>query len=141
LFIKNHNKKQNEDIILARMLDHKEVIISYLSWVNLFLGSHTLGLYVHNDVMLTFENLEKQILIEPIFSQWIQSTQGKTSCGFDVLLSSTNSPAFNVGRSIWLLDWLNAINKKSNSLFLTIELRDLLVHHAIDLSLHTTILI
>jgi photosystem I P700 chlorophyll a apoprotein A2 len=91
--------------------------------------------------MLTFENLEKQILIELVFSQWIQSTQGKTSYGFDVLLSSTNSPAFNVGRSIWLLDWLNAINKKSNSLFLTIELRDLLVHHAIDLSLHTTILI
>jgi photosystem I P700 chlorophyll a apoprotein A2 len=50
------------------MLDHKEVIISHLSWVNLFLGSHTLRLYVHNDVMLTFENLEKQILIEPIFS-------------------------------------------------------------------------
>jgi photosystem I P700 chlorophyll a apoprotein A2 len=70
-FIKKHNPKQNEDNILARMLDHKEAIISHLSWVNLFLGSHTLGLYVHNDVILTFENLEKQILIEPIFSQWI----------------------------------------------------------------------
>ncbi|CAN2060870.1 unnamed protein product [Malus fusca] len=36
------------------MLDHKEAIISHLSWASLFLGFHTLGLYVHNDVMLAF---------------------------------------------------------------------------------------
>nr|GEX12613.1 putative zinc finger, CCHC-type [Tanacetum cinerariifolium] len=51
---------------------------------------------------------EKQILIEPIFAQWIQSAHGKTSYGFDILLSSTNGPAFNAGRSIWLPGWLNA---------------------------------
>ena len=28
------------------------------------------GLYVHNNVMLSFGTLEKQILIEPIFAQW-----------------------------------------------------------------------
>lgn len=78
--------------VLARMLDHKEAIISHLSWVSLFLGFHTLGLYVHNDVMLAFGTLEKQILIEPIFVQWIQSAHGKTSYGFDVLLSSTTGP-------------------------------------------------
>jgi photosystem I P700 chlorophyll a apoprotein A2 len=55
------------------MLEQKEAIISHLSWVNLLLGFHTLGLYVHNDVMLAFGTPEKQILIEPIFSQWIQS--------------------------------------------------------------------
>jgi len=37
--------------------------------------------------------------------------------------------------------WLNAINENSNSLFLTIEPRDFLVHHAIALGLHTTTLI
>jgi hypothetical protein len=36
------------------MLDHKEAIISHLSWASLFLGFHTLGLYVHNDVMFPF---------------------------------------------------------------------------------------
>uniref|UniRef100_A0A1Y3BTX2 photosystem I n=1 Tax=Helianthus annuus TaxID=4232 RepID=A0A1Y3BTX2_HELAN len=55
---------------------------------SLFLGFHTLGLYVHNDVMLAFGTPEKQILIEPIFAQWIQSAHGKTSYGFDILLSS-----------------------------------------------------
>ncbi|KAK6767999.1 hypothetical protein RDI58_034757 [Solanum bulbocastanum] len=84
-FIRDYNPEQNEDNVLARMLDHKEAIISHLSWASLFLGFHTLGLYVHNDVMLAFGTPEKQILIEPIFAQWIQSAHGKTSYGFDVL--------------------------------------------------------
>ncbi|KAB1670235.1 hypothetical protein ES319_1Z186300v1, partial [Gossypium barbadense] len=137
----DYNPEQNEDNVLARMLDHKEAIISHLSWASLFLGFHTLGLYVHNDVMLAFGTPEKQILIEPIFAQWIQSAHGKTSYGFDVLLSSTNGPAFNAGQSIWLPSWLNAVNENSNSLFLTIGLGDFLVHHAIALGLHTTTLI
>ncbi|PHT76215.1 hypothetical protein T459_19737 [Capsicum annuum] len=118
----------------------REAIISHLSWASLFLGFHTLGLYVHNDVMLAF-GPEKQILIEPIFSQWIQFAHGKTSYGFDVLLSSTSGPTFNAGRSIWLPGWLNAVNENSNSLFLTIGPGDFLVHHAIALGLHTTTLI
>ncbi|KAL5645892.1 hypothetical protein ACJX0J_001451 [Zea mays] len=133
--------EQNEDNVLARMLDHKEAIISHLSWASLFLGFHTLGLYVHNDVMLAFGTPEKQILIEPIFAQWIQSAHGKTTYGFDILLSSTNGPAFNAGRNIWLPGWLNAVNENSNSLFLTIGPGDFLVHHAIALGLHTTTLI
>ncbi|KAL4010005.1 hypothetical protein IC575_030748 [Cucumis melo] len=140
-FIRDYNPEQNEDNVLARMLDHKEAIISHLSWASLFLGFHTLGLYVHNDVMLAFGTPEKQILIEPIFAQWIQSAHGKTSYGFDVLLSSTSGPAFNAGRSIWLPGWLNAVNENSNSLFLTIGPGDFLVHHAIALGLHTTTLI
>ncbi|KAF8100561.1 hypothetical protein N665_0221s0038 [Sinapis alba] len=53
-FIRDYNPEHNEDNVLARMLDHKEAIISHLSWASLFLGFHTLGLYVHNDVMLAF---------------------------------------------------------------------------------------
>ncbi|KAJ9535095.1 hypothetical protein OSB04_un001827 [Centaurea solstitialis] len=75
-FIRDYNPEQNEDNVLARMLEHKEAIISHLSWASLFLGFHTLGLYVHNDVMLAFGTPEKQILIEPIFAQWIQSAHG-----------------------------------------------------------------
>ncbi|PHT34509.1 Photosystem I chlorophyll a apoprotein A2 [Capsicum baccatum] len=52
--IRYYNPEQNEDNVLARMLDHKEAIISHLSWDNLFLGFHNLGLYVHNNVMLAF---------------------------------------------------------------------------------------
>ncbi|CAN6455230.1 unnamed protein product [Victoria cruziana] len=37
-FIRDYNPQQNEDNVLARMLDHKEAIISHLSWATLFLG-------------------------------------------------------------------------------------------------------
>ncbi|KAL8196658.1 hypothetical protein R6Q57_024639 [Mikania cordata] len=140
-FIRDYNPEQKEDNVLARMLEHKEAIISYLSWVSLLLGYHTLGLYVHNDVMLAFGTPEKQILIEPLFAQWIQSAHGKTSYGFDIFVSSTNGLTFNAGRSIWLPGWLNVANEYSNSLFLTIGPGDFLVHHAIALGLHTTTLI
>jgi photosystem I P700 chlorophyll a apoprotein A2 len=132
-FIRDYNPVLNQGNVLARMLEHKEAIISHLSWVSLFLGFHTLGLYVHNDVMQAFGTPEKQILIEPVFAQWIQAAQGKQSYGFATDLFLVSSP--------WLPGWLSAINSTTNSLFLTIGPGDFLVHHAIALGLHTTTLI
>jgi photosystem I P700 chlorophyll a apoprotein A2 len=123
------------------MLQHKEAIISHLSWVSLFLGFHTLGLYIHNDVCVAFGTPEKQILIEPVFAQFIQAASGKVIYGFDVLLSSSANPATVASSKIWLPGWIEAINSDKNSLFLTIGPGDFLVHHAIALGLHTTALI
>jgi len=144
-FIRDYDPILNKNNVLARILDHKEAIISHLSWASLFLGFHTLGLYVHNDVMLAFGTPEKQILIEPLFAQWIQAAHGKNIYEFNTLLSSdpniSLSPAYIASQNIWLPGWLNAINDKTNSLFLTIGPGDFLVHHAIALGLHTTTLI
>jgi len=140
-FIRDYDPELNKGNVLARMLDHKEAIISHLSWVSLFLGFHTLGLYVHNDVMQAFGTPEKQILIEPVFAQWIQAAHGKSLYGFDLLLSSSASPAVSASQSLWLPGWLEAINNNQNSLFLNIGPGDFLVHHAIALGLHTTTLI
>jgi len=143
-FVRDYDPATNKNNVLARMLEHKEAIISHLSWVSLFLGFHTLGLYVHNDVMVAFGTPEKQILIEPVFAQWIQAASGKTLYGFDVLLSNPDSLAYtafpNHG-NVWLPGWLDAINSGANSLFLTIGPGDFLVHHAIALGLHVTTLI
>jgi photosystem I P700 chlorophyll a apoprotein A2 len=140
-FVRDYDDQKNKNNVLGRILDHKEAIISHLSWVTLFLGFHTLGLYVHNDVMLAFGTPEKQILIEPVFAQWIQSAHGKGLYGFDFLLSSNASNAFSASQDIWLPGWLNGINDKAGSLFLQIGPGDFLVHHAIALGLHTTTLI
>jgi len=140
-FIRDYDPVKNEGNVLARMLEHKEAIISHLSWASLFLGFHTLGLYVHNDVMEAFGVPEKQILIEPVFAQWIQAAQGKTTYGFQILLSDPSNPATLASESIWLPKWLASINSSTNSLFLTIGPGDFLVHHAIALGLHTTTLI
>jgi photosystem I P700 chlorophyll a apoprotein A2 len=142
--VRDYDPAQNKGNVLDRVLQHKEAIISHLSWVSLFLGFHTLGIYVHNDVMQAFATPEKQILIEPVFAQFVQAASGKALYGFDSLLSNQDSIAGtawpNYG-NVWLPNWLDAINSGSNSLFLTIGPGDFLVHHAIALGLHTTTLI
>jgi photosystem I P700 chlorophyll a apoprotein A2 len=65
--------KQEQDVI-CRILAHKAAIISHLSWICLWLGFHTLGLYIHNDTVVAFGEPEKQILIEPVFAQIIQGS-------------------------------------------------------------------
>ena len=142
--VRDYDSEQNKGNVLDRMLQHKEALISHLSWVSLFLGFHTLGLYVHNDVVVAFGTPEKQILIEPVFAQFVQAASGKVLYGMDVLLSNADSIATtawpNAG-NVWLPGWLDAINSGSNSLFLSIGPGDFLVHHAIALGLHTTTLI
>merc|ERR1712061_133364 len=64
-----------------RILDAKSPLISHLSWVSLWLGFHTTGLYIHNDTVSAFSEGEKQLLIEPVFSQIIGSSGlGASSC-------------------------------------------------------------
>ena len=139
-FVRDYDPEANKNNVLARVLDHKEAIISHLSWASLFLGFHTLGLYVHNDVVVAFGTPEKQILVEPVFAQWVQAASGKALYGFGTLLSDPSSLASMSGAA-YLPGWMNAINSDSNSLFLSIGPGDFLVHHAIALGLHTTTLI
>ena len=137
--VRDYDPEANKNNVLARVLDHKEAIISHLSWVSLFLGFHTLSLYVHNDVVVAFGTPEKQILIEPVFAQFVQAASGKALYGFDTLLSNPDS--LTQTGAAYLPGWLDAINSGTNSLFLTIGPGDFLVHHAIALGLHTTTLI
>merc|ERR1711970_717938 len=140
-FVRDYDPELNKDNVLARMLEHKEAIISHLSWVSLFLGFHTLGLYIHNDTVVAFGQPEKQILIEPVFAQWIQAASGKALYGFNTLLSSGDSPATVAAQNIpGEHYWLDAINGNTD-VFLPIGPGDFLVHHAIALGLHTTTLI
>ena len=140
-FIRDYDPEANKDNVLARMLEHKEAIISHLSWVSLFLGFHTLGLYVHNDVVVAFGTPEKQILVEPVFAQFVQAASGKAMYGMDVLLSNASSSASLASQNIpGEHYWLDAINGNTD-VFLPIGPGDFLVHHAIALGLHTTTLI
>jgi len=140
-FVRDYDPELNKNNVLARMLEHKEAIISHLSWVSLFLGFHTLGLYIHNDTVVAFGQPEKQILFEPVFAEYIQAASGKAIYQFNVLLSSSTNPATIAGNQVWLPGWLEAINNNKNDLFLTIGPGDFLVHHAIALGLHVTALI
>jgi len=140
-FVRDYDPELNKNNVLARMLEHKEAIISHLSWASLFLGFHTLGLYIHNDTVVAFGQPEKQILFEPLFAEYIQAASGKAVYEFNVLLSSSTNPATIAGNQVWLPGWLEAINSNKNDLFLKIGPGDFLVHHAIALGLHVTTLI
>jgi len=139
--VRDYSPEAYSDNVIKRILNHKEAIISHLSWVCLFLGFHTLGLYVHNDTVVAFGQPEKQILIEPVFAQFIQSASGKMVYGFNTLLSSSSSISEINGNKVWLEGWSESINSTKNSLFLIIGPGDFLIHHAIALGLHTTTLI
>ena len=129
------------DPFFARMLENKEALISHLSWASLFLGVHTLGLYIHNNSIQSFGTSERQIPIEPIFAQWIQATQGKILYSFNIFLASPYSLAKLASQSIWLPNWLVAINSGINSLFLPIGPGDFLVHYVTALGLVTNFIL
>jgi len=140
-FVRDYDPELNKNNVLARMLEHKEAIISHLSWASLFLGFHTLGLFVHNDTVVAFGQPEKQILFEPLFAEFIQASSGKAIYQFNLLLASSTSQATINGSQLWLPGWLEAINNSKNDLFLKVGPGDFLVHHAIALGLHVTTLI
>ena len=125
-FVRDYDPELNKNNVLARMLEHKEAIISHLSWASLFLGFHTLGLYIHNDTVVAFGQPEKQILFEPLFAEYIQAASGKAVYEFNTLLSSSTSPATVAGSQLWLPGWLEAINNSKNDLFLKIGPGDFL---------------
>ena len=59
-FVRDYDPELNKDNVLARVLGTKEALISHLSWVTMLLGFHTLGIYVHNDVVVAFGNPENK---------------------------------------------------------------------------------
>lgn len=109
----------NKQSWVCRILAHKTSIISSLLWLCLWLGFHTLGLYIHNDTLVAFGEIEKQILIEPVFAQIIQESSACDSWIYGISILEFNTLAF----------------------IFPLGPGDLLAHHAIALGLHITVLI
>lgn len=107
--------------ILSRLLLHKAAIISHLSWASLWLGFHTLALFIHNDVLSAFGDPKSRILVEPIFehSKLILGSESKLSAIISTI--SVDKPFSSLGSSLFS--------------------SDLLLSHAVSLGLHTTLLI
>jgi photosystem I P700 chlorophyll a apoprotein A2 len=125
----NNNKRPIDAI--SRILAQRSTIISHLSWVCLWLGFHTLGVYIHNDTVVAFGEPEKQILIEPTNAQIIQQSSGKTLYGISIFNTVNSSSEVSV----------QSVNKSFGSLLLPLGPGDMLAHHAIALGLHVTVLI
>jgi len=114
-----HLCSQQYDVVY-RIITHKSAIISHLCWVCLFLGFHTLGIYVHNDVVVAFGQPYKQLLIEP---------------SIGVSASSLYSVASSFS-SLYGVD--QPVSASANTL---LGPGDFLVYHSVSLGLHVTCLI
>jgi photosystem I P700 chlorophyll a apoprotein A2 len=58
-------------IFSCRVSHNRYSLLSHLSFVTLFLGFHTLLIYMHNDSLVSFGSTDKQILIDQLFFSYI----------------------------------------------------------------------
>ena len=101
--------------VIRRISEHKGAIISHLSWICLWVGFHTLGVYIHNDTAFAFCEIDSQILIEPC--EFPEGLEDKSIANLQLLA------------------------KSFDSFIMPLSPGDLLAHHAIALGLHLTFLI
>jgi photosystem I P700 chlorophyll a apoprotein A2 len=109
---------------VAKVQSHSSVIVSTLSSLSIFLGAHVLGIFVHNDVVCAFGEVEKQLLLEPVFAELVQQPSGKDQYAFGTLVPAKSSAVGGLAES-----------------YLALGPSDFLAHHAIALGLHCTVLI
>lgn len=98
------------------LISNRAFILSHLSAITLFLGFHTLGFYVHNDVMQALGTPEKQIAVLPVFAQWLQAAHGghlgTTLSAGDFLVHHAIALGLHVTTLILLKAALNARSSK-----------------------------
>merc|ERR1712113_711561 len=71
--IRDYSPLQLSSDIFIKIISHKASIISHLSYVSLWLGFHTLGVFAHNDTFCAFSIPHSELLIEPVLVQSFSS--------------------------------------------------------------------
>jgi photosystem I P700 chlorophyll a apoprotein A1 len=136
--VRDYNPVQSYNNLLDRVLRHRDAIISHLNWVCIFLGTHSFGLYIHNDTMRalgrpqdTFS--DKSIQLQPIFAKWIQALHTLAPDYTAPNALATSSYAFG-GDII-------AVNSKISMMPISLGTADFMVHHIHAFTIHTAVLI
>jgi photosystem I P700 chlorophyll a apoprotein A1 len=128
--------------LLDRVLRHRDSIISHLNWVSIFLGTHSFGLYIHNDTMQALgrpydEFGDRAIQLQPIFAKWIQAIHTSNVHSFNPRACGdapiTASYAFG-GAVV-------AVNGKISTMPIFLGTSDFLVHHIHAFNIHVATLI
>jgi photosystem I P700 chlorophyll a apoprotein A2 len=121
--IRDFSPSSSASCVVSRILAQKSALISHLSWVSLWLGFHTLGVYIHNDTVVSFGEAHKQILIEPVIAQAISSSSSHITSAYFATSLEYHSLFANL------------------STYSSLYPGDLLAYHSISLGLHVTTLI
>jgi photosystem I P700 chlorophyll a apoprotein A1 len=136
--VRDYSPVQSYNNLLDRVLRHRDAIISHLNWVCIFLGTHSFGLYVHNDTMRalgrpqdTFS--DKAIQLQPIFAKWVQSLHTLAPGSTAPNALATSSYAFGGD--------IVAVNGKIAMMPISLGTADFMVHHIHAFTIHVTVLI
>merc|ERR1719265_618564 len=121
--VRDYSPIQSYNNLLDRVLRHRDAIISHLCWVCIFLGMHSFGLYIHNDIMQSLGRpydmfSDDSILFSPFLVQ-------KAYSNFSVFTTSTLLPT----SSRFVCSPIN------------LGTSDLLIHHIHAFTIHVTVLI
>jgi photosystem I P700 chlorophyll a apoprotein A1 len=126
------------DTMLDRIIRHREAIIAHLNWVCIFLGTHSFGLYVHNDTLVALGVPEGCFAdgafeLQPIFARWIQSLHAVAPLNTAPNALATASYAFGGDISV--------IDGRIGIMPIGLGTADFLVHHIHAFNIHVAVLI
>ncbi|HHP7231461.1 MAG TPA: photosystem I core protein PsaA [Xenococcaceae cyanobacterium] len=136
--VRDYNPAMHVNNNLDRVLRHRDAIISHLTWVCIFLGFHSFGLYIHNDTMRAFGRPQDMfsdtgIPLQPVFAQWIQN--------FHALAPSSTAPVLNEPVSYAFGGGVLAIGDKVAMMPIQLGTADFLIHHIHAFTIHVTVLV
>ena len=136
--VRDYNPTVSYNNLLDRVLRHRDSIISHLNWVCIFLGTHSFGLYIHNDTMRALGRpqdmfSDKAISLQPVFAQWVQNIHLDAPAQTAPNALSIASYAFG-GDVI-------SIGSKVAMMPIKLGTADFMVHHIHAFTIHVTVLI
>jgi len=136
--VRDYNPSTSYNNLLDRMIRHRDSIISHLNWVCIFLGTHSFGLYIHNDTMRALGRSQdmfsdKAIQLQPVFAQFIQNQH--------ILAPGNTAPNSLTTASYVFGGDVVAVNGKIAMMAMKLGTADFLVHHIHAFTIHVTVLI
>jgi len=162
--VRDYDPATNFNNVLDRTLRHRDAIISHLVWVCQFLGSHSFGLYIHNDTMRAFGRPQDMfsdtgIQLQPVFAQWIQQIHtmaignpalnaahplGNVFGGLrDISLSGigATAPGLHEPVSYAFGGGVVAVGGKIAMMPISLGTADFMIHHIHAFTIHVTVLV
>ena len=136
--VRDYNPSISYNNLLDRMIRHRDAIISHLNWVCIFLGTHSFGLYVHNDTMRALGRSQdmfsdKAIQLQPIFAQFVQNIH--------LMAPETTAPNSLATTSYVFGGDIISIGGKIAMMPINLGTADFMVHHIHAFTIHVTVLI
>jgi photosystem I P700 chlorophyll a apoprotein A1 len=136
--VRDYDPAKHIDNVLDRVLKARDAIISHLNWVCIWLGAHSLGLYIHNDTMRALGRpqdmfSDSAISIQPIFAQWIQNAHAAAA--------GSTAPNALAGVSEVFNGSVVAVGGKVAAAPMPLGTADFMVHHIHAFTIHVTVLI